>query len=65
MPEGPEIRRAADRLAEVLVGRQIEQAYFAFPELGRFEDRIAGARVTAVDTRGKPMLTRFDNHLPP
>ena len=63
MPEGPEIRRAADRLAEVLVGRQIEQAYFAFPELGRFEDRIAGARVTAVDTRGKAMLTRFDNDL--
>jgi endonuclease-8 len=63
VPEGPEIRRAADRLAEVLVGRQIEQAYFAFPELGRFEDRIAGARVTAVDTRGKAMLTRFDNDL--
>ena len=63
MPEGPEIRRAADRIADVLVGQQIDQAYFAFPELGPFEPRITGARVEAVDTRGKAMLTRFDNDL--
>lgn len=63
MPEGPEIRRAADRIADVLLGRQIDQVYFAFPELRRFEPRITGAKVKAVDTRGKAMLTRFDNAL--
>jgi endonuclease-8 len=63
MPEGPEIRRAADEIADVLVGREIVEADFQFPELKRFEARIAGSTVTAVDTRGKAMLTRFDNGL--
>ena len=63
MPEGPEIRRAADRIADVLVGRRIEQACFAFPELRSFEERLKGTVVKAVDTRGKAMLTRFDNGL--
>ena len=63
MPEGPEIRRAADRIAGVLVGRQIEQAAFAFAELRPFEKRLSGAVVESVDTRGKAMLTRFNNDL--
>jgi endonuclease-8 len=63
MPEGPEIRRAADRIAKVLVGRQIEQASFAFPELRPFEGQLCGSVVKAVDTRGKAMLTSFDNDL--
>lgn len=63
MPEGPEIRSAADRIANVLVGRRIEQASFAFAELRPFEKRLRGSRVEAIDTRGKAMLTRFDNDL--
>ena len=61
MPEGPEIRRAADRVARVLVGHVVEDARFHLPHLARFEKRLAGCTVTAVDTRGKAMLTRFDN----
>lgn len=63
MPEGPEIRRAADRVANVLLGRRVDRACFALTELARFEPKITGARVAAVDTRGKAMLTRFDNDL--
>jgi endonuclease-8 len=63
VPEGPEIRRAADRVADVLVGRRIQEACFAFPELQSFEAQLKGAVVEAVDTRGKAMLTRFDNEL--
>ena len=63
MPEGPEIRRAADRIADVLVGRRIEQACFSFAELQPFEELLRGSIVMAVDTRGKAMLTRFDNEL--
>ena len=63
MPEGPEIRLAADRIASVLVGKRIAGVSFAFPELRRYERALCGATVTAVDTRGKAMLTRFDNGL--
>jgi len=63
MPEGPEIRLAADRIAKVLVGRTVVDVEFGLPALKCFENRLAGNTVTAVDTRGKAMLTRFDNGL--
>lgn len=63
MPEGPEIRRAADEVEKVLRGERIADAWFAFPKLKRFAKRLRGVRVNAVDTRGKAMLTRFDNGL--
>lgn len=63
MPEGPEIRLAADRIAKVLVGKTVVDVSFSFPELRRFEKRLTGASVTAIDTLGKAMLTRFDNGL--
>ena len=63
MPEGPEIRLAADRVARVLVDRPIVEATLNLPKLKRFEKKLVDARVTRVDTRGKAMLTRFDNGL--
>ena len=63
MPEGPEIRRAADRVGAVLVGNTVERVAFGLPALQAFEERLAGRVVTAIDTRGKAMLTRFDNGL--
>jgi len=63
VPEGPEIRLAADRIAKVLVGEVVVDAQLRLPDLKRFERRLGGATVTAVDTRGKAMLTRFDNGL--
>ncbi len=63
MPEGPEIRLAADKVAKVLVGQHVDDVYFALPELKRKQRRILGSSVTAVDTRGKAMLTRFDSGL--
>jgi endonuclease-8 len=61
MPEVPEIRRAADRIAEVLVDQAIEEVSFAFPSLRRFSPLLRGHQVTAVETRGKALLTHFDN----
>ncbi|WP_439101003.1 endonuclease VIII [Congregibacter sp.] len=61
MPEGPEIRRAADRIANVLVDEPIEEVAFAFPELQRFTPVLSGQRVLEVETRGKALLTHFDN----
>ena len=63
MPEGPEIRLAADRIADAIAGRRLERVQFAFPELRPYERRLQGVEVRRVDTRGKAMLTRFDNGL--
>jgi endonuclease-8 len=63
MPEGPEIRLAADRVAAVLVGHKIEEISFGLAELQPYEQPLTGKVVTAVSTRGKAMLTRFDNGL--
>ncbi len=60
MPEGPEIRLAADRIAKVLVGQPMAEVHFGLTHLKRFEKRLTGKKVTAVSTRGKAMLTRFD-----
>ncbi|MBE0402969.1 endonuclease VIII [Halomonas citrativorans] len=61
MPEGPEIRRAADRIERQVGCRVIDDAWFAFPELAAQADSLVGVEVTAVDTRGKAMLIRFAN----
>ena len=63
MPEGPEIRLAADRIARVLQGEQIAEVTFGLTALQRFEAPLTNSIVRAVDTHGKAMLTRFDNGL--
>ncbi len=63
MPEGPEIRRAADRVAAAIEGRVADEVFFAFDELKVFEGELSGRRVDEVTTRGKAMLTRFSGGL--
>lgn len=63
MPEGPEIRLAADEIADALVTRPTTAVEFAFPRLRRFARLLSGRRVTDVATRGKAILTQFDNDL--
>ena len=59
MPEGPEIRRAADRVAKAVAGRELAVVTFAFQHLRAFEGQLTDAEVDRVDTHGKAMLTRF------
>lgn len=63
MPEGPEIRLAADQLERALGALPVEAAFFAFEHLKPFETELVGCRVERVETRGKAMLTHFDNGL--
>jgi endonuclease-8 len=63
MPEGPEIRRAADALAIAVVGRPLQHAWFAFAELKAYEEQLVGQRIEAIEPQGKALLTRFDNGL--
>src|SRR3546814_10175256 len=61
MPEGPALRRAADRLANAFVGERMVSAWFAFPALKRFEKSLRGAVIESITPHGKALLTRFDN----
>lgn len=63
MPEGPEIRRAADSLGRVLEGRTVTSLTFAFPHLQEYQQRLSGQTVTFVESRGKAMLIHFEDGL--
>ena len=63
MPEGPEIRRAADKLQKAIVGEPLRAVEFAFARLKTFEEELAASRVSAIETRGKALLTHFANGL--
>lgn len=63
MPEGPEIRLAADAVAAAIAGQPVSEVYFAFAHLRPFADALTGVTVTAVTSRSKAMITRFANGL--
>ncbi|WP_313080164.1 endonuclease VIII [Atlantibacter sp.] len=63
MPEGPEIRRAADKLEQAVAGKPLTRVWFAFPELKPFETALVGQRVERLETRGKALLTHFSSGL--
>ena len=63
MPEGPEIRRAADCIEAAIRGKKITGVEFTQPHLDQWQKPLTGSRVIAVETRGKAMLTRFSNGL--
>jgi endonuclease-8 len=63
MPEGPEIRRAADKLLLALKALPISEVRFSFDHLKRYEPVLKGQSVIDVETRGKAMLIRFSNDL--
>lgn len=59
MPEGPEIWLAAQSLRKALRGREVREAFFAFPQLASRLDEVVGRVVEEVEPRGKAMLVRF------
>ena len=63
MPEGPEIRRAADQLAAAMTGKPLTDVWFAFPQLKTYEPALLGEIITSIETRGKALLTHFSNGL--
>lgn len=63
MPEGPEIRRAADQLEKAIKGKVLTDVWFAFPALQTYQQALVGERVLSIETRGKALLTHFSNGL--
>jgi endonuclease VIII len=61
LPEGPEIRRSADAIAQALVGQPITRIEYRVPRLARKARALKGARVARVYSRGKALLIEFDN----
>ena len=61
MPEGPEIRRAADRLGKALIGKRLVETKLPYTTfLGR-EHLIEDQIVIDVTSQAKAMLIRFGN----
>ena len=63
MPEGPEIRRAADKIEAVLKNKTVEKIEFGLPALNSFVRPLQGSKVLSLETRGKALLTHFDSGL--
>ena len=63
MPEGDTLARTAAGLRPHLVGREVLAARAAGPGALPRVERLAGARVESVESRGKHLLIRFDSGL--
>ncbi|WP_312816501.1 endonuclease VIII [Atlantibacter subterraneus] len=63
MPEGPEIRRAADNLEAAIQGKSLTSVWFAFPALQPYQAGLIGQHVVRVQTCGKALLTHFSGGL--
>lgn len=61
MPEGPEIRRAADEVEKALQASPILEVSFAFEVLQEYESLFTNSEVIRVETKGKAMVIRFNN----
>ena len=62
MPEGPEIRKAADKVAQTIVGKEVIKLEFGLSQLKKWEPDFTGLQVKAIDTYGKAMVTRFQGN---
>lgn len=65
MPEGPEIRRAADRVRRALAGRRASRVFFGQEHLSAHGAELTGRQVREVAARGKGMVVSFsgDRHV--
>ncbi len=63
MPEGPEIKRAANKLETAIKDKTVTRVYFAFAHLQGFSQKLQGAKILRVHACSKAILSQFDNGL--
>lgn len=63
MPEGPEIHRSADRIAEAILGHIPTEIELIWPPLAPMQEELEGQRIVSVTARGKALLIQFENRL--
>ena len=61
MPEGPEIRRAADRIKKALVGSEIIESVFYYERIKDKAKILKNINIKEVTSQGKALLIRFVN----
>ena len=59
MPEGPEIRRAADKVQAVLIDKPLQCVEFGLAQLQPYAEQLEGTQVLRIETRGKALITHF------
>ena len=60
MPEGPEIKRAADAVAQAIEGRLLVQPELPFPTVNSYQEAWDGAKVLRVGARGKALVIELE-----
>ncbi|MBW4694136.1 MAG: endonuclease VIII [Lyngbya sp. HA4199-MV5] len=63
MPEGPEIKQAADAIGRAIVQKPLLHVAFAFERLQPYEDMLVKEQIWAVQAKGKALLIRFQDQL--
>lgn len=63
MPEGPEIRQAADQIERAIAQQPTREVFFAFDTLKPYEAKLTGQQVTHLSTFGKALVIHFANDL--
>ena len=61
MPEGPEIRRAADKVEAVIKDIPLEKVEFGLAQLKPYAKQLEGEKVLRIETRGKALITHFSD----
>jgi len=60
--EGPEVRRAADKIAEAILGRSVVDLQCKFIK-SVLKEKIIGSTVLSVDTYGKNIIIHFSSNI--
>lgn len=60
MPEGPEVRRQADRIRRAVGQKRTCEVYFGLERLQPFGPELSGRLVETVESRGKALLIHFE-----
>jgi endonuclease VIII len=60
MSEGPEVKRAADKIAEEILGKSIVELQCKTIEY-RLKEKIVGSKALSVDTYGKNIIIHFSS----
>ena len=63
MPEGPEIKQAADQIGRAIAHQPLTNIFFAFDHLKPYAPILSADQVIQVQPRGKALLIQFQNHL--